>query len=154
MHLEHLGDSSIQGGYGWWMVSMAKKRVSLRFTCPPRANGADDLMLRSAISMLCCGAPMNWGTVELLALSKITIPNPNKIWSLENEIGYFRAQHDHLVVFDVSLIAPMSFKLRTSKDQPQHTLRAPWRLFNMGCPQMMEALHDQNKGVTKVHLPV
>ena len=59
MHLEHLGDYLVQNGHGQWMVSMARKRVSLGFTHPFRANGADDLMPRSIVSRLYYNALMN-----------------------------------------------------------------------------------------------
>ena len=59
-----------------------------------------------------------------------------------------------LVAFDVSLIALMSSELRPSEDQPQNALRAPWSLLGMGWPRMMDGLHDQKKGVTRVHPPI
>ena len=139
-HLEHLGDSSVQGGHGQWRLSVVGKRVSLGFTYPSRANSADDLMPRSEVSKLRCGAPMNWGTLRVLASSEIAAPNPNGMWFLKNEIGYFRARHDHLVVFDISLIAPKISELQTSEDWPRYTLRAPWRLLGTGWPWTMEAL--------------
>ena len=154
MHLEHLGDSLVRGGHRWWMVSMAGTRVWLGFIHPPGANGTDDLMPRSVVSKLCCRAPMNWGTLWVLASSKIDVPNTNRMWSLENEIGYFRPQHDCTIVFNVSLIAPMSSKLWPSEDRPQYALRAPWRLFSKGWPWMMKALWNWNKGVTRVQPPI
>ena len=150
MHLEHLGDSLVWGHRGWWMVSVIKTRVSLGFTHPPRANGIDNSMPRSVVSNLHCGAPMNWG---ILASSEIAVPNPNRMWSLKNEIIYFRLQHHRLVAFDSSSIALTSSKLWPSEDQPQYTLRAPWRLISTGWSWMMDGHCGQNKGVTRVHLP-
>ena len=126
MHLEHLGDSLVRGGRGQWMVSVARKRVSLGFNLPPKANGVDDSMPRSTVSNLCCGAPMNWGTLRVLASREIAVPNPNGMWSLKNEIGYFRSQHHRPVAFDSSLIALTSFELWPSEDRPRNALRAPW----------------------------
>ena len=153
MHLEHLGDSSVQSGRRQWMVFVARTRVSLGFTCPPEANGADDLMPRSMVSKLRCGAPMNWGTLWVLASSEIDVPNPNKMWSLENEIGYFRPCHEYILEFDILLIALTSSELWPSEDWPRNALRAPWRLLGTGWPQTMDGLHGRNKGVTRVHLP-
>ena len=153
MHLEHLRDSSVWGGHEWWRLSMARKRVSLGFTRPFGANGFDDSIPRSVVSKLHCGAPMNWGTLRVLASSEITVLNPNRMWSLENEIGYFRPQHHYPIAFHSSSISLMSSKLWPSKDRPRNTLRAPWRLLGTGWPQMMDGLCDQNKGVTWVHPP-
>ena len=52
MHLEHLGDYSVWGGCRWWMVFVAKTRVSLGFACPYGANGTDDSMPTSIVSKL------------------------------------------------------------------------------------------------------
>ena len=52
---------------------------------PPEANDIDDSMPRFTVSKLRCGAPMNWGTLRVLALSRIVVPNPNIMWSLKNE---------------------------------------------------------------------
>ena len=153
MQLEHLGDSSVQGGCGWWMVSMERKRVSLGFTYPPEAKSTDDSMPRSVVSKLCCGAPMNWGTLQVLASSEIVVLNPNGMWSLKNEIRYFRPQHHHPIAFDSSSIALTSSELWPSEDWPQNALRAPWRLLDTGWPQTMDGLRGWNKGVTRVHLP-
>ena len=153
-NLHHLRDSLVQGGRKWWMVSMAGTRVWLGFTHPPRANGDDDLMPRSAVSKLCCGAPMNWGTLRVLASSKIIVPNPKGMWSLRNEIGYFMPWHHRPVEFKVSSIALMISVLWPSEDWPRNALRAPWRLLSMGWPRMMDDLHSWNKGVTRVHLPI
>ena len=141
MHLEHLGDSSVRGGHRWWMVSMDTIRVSLGFTHPPEADGTKNLMPRLSVSKWLCGAPMNWGTLRVLALSEITVPNPNGMWSLKNKICYFRYQHHHPIEFDISLIALTSSELWPSEDQPQNALRAPWRLLVMGWPRMIDALH-------------
>ena len=111
---------------------MAGTRVWLGFTHPPRANSANDLMPRSMILKLRCGAPMNWGTLQVLALSKIVVPNPNGMWSLKNKIGHFRSQHHHLVAFDSSSIVLTSSQLWPSEDQPRNALRAPWRLLVRG----------------------
>ena len=153
MHLEHLGHSSVRGGRGWWMVSMARTRVWLGFTHPPGANGTDDLMPRSVVSKLRCGAPMNWATLWVLASSEIIVPNPNGMWSLENEIGYFRSQHHHLVTFDSLSIALTSSELWPSEDQPQNTLREPWGLLSTKWPRMMDSLRGRNNSVTRVHPP-
>ena len=110
-YLEHLGDSLVQGGHEWWRLSAAQKKVSLGFSFPFESNGTHNLMPRSAVSNLCSDAPMNWGTLWILASSKITMPNPNRMWSLENEIGYCRLWHDHLVAFNVLWLAPTSSKL-------------------------------------------
>ena len=141
MHLEHLGDSSVQSGRRRWMISMARKRVSLGFTHPSRYNVIDDSMPRSTVSKLRCGAPMNWGTLRVLVSSEIIVPNPNEMWSLKNEIVYFRPQHHHPIEFNVSSIALMSSELRPSEDRPQNALRAPWRLLGTGWPRTMEDLH-------------
>ena len=154
MHSKHLGDSSVWGGHRWWRLSVVKKRVSLGFTHPFRANGIDDLMPRSAVPKLRCGALMNWGTLRVLALSEIIVPNPNGMWSLKNEINYFRPQHHCLVEFNISSIALTSSELRPSKDRPRYALRAPWRLFSTGWPRTMEALHGWKKGVARVHPPI
>ena len=154
MHLENLGDSSVRGGRRRWMVFVAGKRVSLGFTHPPKANGTDNLMPRSAVSKLRSTAPMNWGTLRVLASSEIAVPNPNGIWSLKNEIYYFRPQHHHSVKFDSSLIAFTSLELWTLKDWPWNALKAPWRLLGIGWPWTMDGLHGWNKGVTKVHPPI
>ena len=151
MHLENLGDSSVRGGCRRWMLSMDRKRVSLGFTYPPEANGIDDSMPRSAVSKLCCGAPMNWGTLRVLASSEITVPNPNGMWPLKNEICHFRSQHHHPIAFDSSSIILMSSQLWPSKDRPRNALRAPWRLLGMGWPRMTDGLYGWNKGVTRVH---
>ena len=143
MHLEHLGDSLVWGGCGWRMVFVAGTRVWLGFTYQPRANGADDSMPRLAVSKLHCGAPMNW----------CTLSNPNRMWSLKNEIGYFRPQHHHIVEFNSLLISLMSSELWPSEDWPRNALRTPWRLLGMGWPRMMDGLHGWKKGVTRVHLP-
>ena len=127
-----------------------RTRVSLGFTHPPRANGTDDLMPRSVVSMLRCGVPTNWGTLRVLASSEIAMPNPNRMWSLKNEIGYFRYRHHRPIEFDVSLIALTSSKLWPSKDWPRNTLRAPWRLLSTGWPRMMDALRA-NLSIQKVH---
>lgn len=154
MHLEHLGDSSVWAFCEQWRLSAARTRVSIGFTHPCEDNGVDDLMPRSTVSKSRCDAPMNRGTLRVLASSEIIVPNPNKMWYLENEIGYFRPPHDHTIEFDISSIAPMSFELRSSKDVPWNALRAPWRLFGTGWSWMMEALCGQKKGVTRVHLPI
>ena len=153
MHLEHLGNSLVRGGCGWWMVSMARKRVLLGFTYPPEANGTNDSMPRLVVSKLSCGAPMNWGTLRVLASSEIIVPNPKGMWSLKNEIGYFRSQHHHPIKLNSSSIVLMSSKLWPSEDQPRNTLRAPWRLLGTGWPQMMDGLCGWNKGMTRVHPP-
>ena len=153
MHLDHLGDSLVRGGRGWWMVSVAGTRVWLGFTYPPRANGADDSMPRSAVSKLCCGATMNWGTLRVLASSKIAMLNPNRMWSLKNEIVYFSIQHHHPVAFDSSSIARTSSELWPSKDWPQNALREPWRLLGTGWPRMTDGLRGWKKGMTRVHPP-
>ena len=150
MHLEHLGDSLVRGGRGWWMLSMDKKRVSLGFTHPPRANDTKNLTPRSMVSELHSGAPMNWVTLQILASSEIVVPNPNGMWSLKNEIGHFRSQHHHPVAFDSSSIVLTSSQLWPSEDRPWYILREPWRLFGTGWPQTMEALCGWNKGVTRV----
>ena len=153
MHLEHLGDSSVWGGCRRWMISMDGTRVSLGFTHPLRANGTDDLMPRSMVSKLHSGAPMNWGTLRVLASSKIIVPNPNRMWSLKNEIGYFRPQHHHPVAFNSSSIALMSSELWPSEDKPWNALREPWGLLGMGWLRTMDGLRVWNKGVTRVHPP-
>ena len=152
-HLENLGNSSVQGDHGRWKLFVVRTRVSLGFTRPSRANGVDDSMPRSAISKLRYGAPMTWGTLWVLSSSKIAMPNPNEMWSLKNEIGYFRPQHHHLVAFNSSLIALMNSKLWPSKDRPRNALRAPWRLLGSGWPRMTDGLRGWNKGVTRVHPP-
>ena len=153
MHVENIGDSSVWGGHRWWMVSMARTRFSLGFTHPPKANGADDLLARSVVSNLWCGAPMNWGTLRDLASSEIVVPNPNGMWSLKNEIVYFRPQHHHPVTFDSLSIALMNSELWPLEDQPQNALRPPWRFLGMGWPQRMDALYGWKSVVTRVHLP-
>ena len=117
---------------------MAGTRVSLGFTHPHEANVTNDLMPRSTVSKLRCGAPMNWGTQRVLASREITVPNPNGMWYLKNEIGYFRSQHQHRVAFYSSSIALMSSELWSLEDRPQNTLRAPWRLsVQGGCEHWM-----------------
>ena len=59
------------------MVSVAGTRVTLGLTCPLKANGIDDLMPRSMVSKLHYGAPMNLGTLQVLASSEIAVLNPN-----------------------------------------------------------------------------
>jgi len=153
MHLDHLRDSFVWGCHGWWMVSVARKRVWLGFTHPPRANGTDDFMPRLVVSKLHCGAPMNWGTLRVLASSKIIVPNPNGMWSLKNKIGYFRPQHHHPIAFNNSSIALTSSELWPSKDQPQNALREPWGLLGTGWPRMMDGLRGWNKSVNRVQPP-
>ena len=136
-----------------WMVFVAGIRVWLGFTHPPGANGADDLMPRSVVSNLRCGAPMNWGTLRVLASSEITVQNPNRMWSLKNKTNYFRPQHHRLVAFDSSLIALTSFKLWPSEDRPQNALREPWGLLGTGWPRTMDGLRCWNNSVTRVHPP-
>ena len=153
MHLENLGDTLVRGGCKWWMVSVAGTRVWLRFIHPPGANGTDDSMPRSTVSKLRCGATMNWGTLWVLASSEIAVSNPNGMWSLKNEIGYFRPQHHCPVAFDSSCIALTSSDLWPLEDRPQNALREPQGLLDTGFPRMMDGLHGQNKGVTRVHLP-
>ena len=153
MHLEHLGDYSVRGGRKWWMVSVARTRVPLGFTHPSKANGIDDSMPRTAVSKLRCGAPMNWGTLRVLASSEIIVLNPNRMWSLKNEIGYFRPQHEYHVAFDVSSIALTSSELRLLEDQPRYALRAPWRLLGTGWPRMMDGLCAWKKGMNRVYPP-
>ena len=153
MHLENLGDSSVRGGCERWMVSVARTRVCIGFTHPPRANGADNSMPRSAVSKLRCGATMNWGTLRVLASSEIAVPNPNGMWSIKNEIGYFRLQHHHPVAFDSSSIALTSFKLWPLEDQPQNALREPWGLLGTGWLRTMDGLRGWNKNLTRVHPP-
>ena len=153
MHLEHLGDSSIWGGHGRWMVSVAKTRVSLGFTHPPRANSADDSMPRLTVSKLHYGAPMNWGILWVLASRKIIVPNPNGMWSLENEIVYFRTWHDHPVAFNGSSIALTTSELWPSEDWPQNALREPWGLLGTRWPRTMDGLRVWNKSVNRVHPP-
>ncbi len=154
MHLEHLEDSSVWGGRKWWMVFVARTRVWLGFTHPSGANGTDNSMPRLVVSNLCCGAPMNWGTLRVLASSEITVLNRNGMWSLKNEIGYFRPWYHCHVAFDSSSIALTSSELWPSKDRPQNALRAPWRLLGTRWPQMMDGLCGQKKGVTRVHPPI
>ena len=60
------------------MVSVARTRVSLGFTHPPRANGVDDSMPRSMVSKLYYGTPINRGTLRVLASREIIMPNPNR----------------------------------------------------------------------------
>ena len=74
MHLEQLGDSLVQGGRGRWRFSAARKRVSLGFTLPPRANGAKNLMPRSVVLELCFGTPINSAN---LSMQKV---HPSTIW--------------------------------------------------------------------------
>ena len=124
---------------------MARIRVSLGFTYPSKANGIDYLITRFVVSKLCCDAPMNWGTLRVLALSKIVVLNPNGMWSLKNEIGYCRPQHGYSLGFDVSVIAPTSFEIWPLEDQPWSTLQAPWRLSSMGCSWMLEDLYNQKR---------
>ena len=139
-HLEHLRDSSVRGGRGWWRVSADRTGVSLGFTHPFRANGVDYLMPILAVSKLHCGAPMNWGTLWVLASRENVVPNPNRKWSLKNEIGYFRPQHHYPVAFDSSLIALMSFELWTLEDRPWSTHREPWGLLSTGWLRTMDGL--------------
>ena len=153
MHLEHHGDSSICDGREWWMVSVVGTRVSLGFTHPLKTNGTDDLMPRLVVSKLLFDAPMNWDRL-ILASSEITMMNPNRMWSLKNEIGYFMPQHDHPIEFFTSSIALMSFDLWPLEDQPWNTLRAPWRLLDMGWPRMMDGLHGWKQSVTRLHPPI
>ena len=149
MHLENLGDSTIRGGHRRWMVFVARKRVWLGLTHPPRANGIDDSMPRLAVSKLCYGAPMDYGTLWVLASSEIVVPNPNGMWSLKNEIDYFRPWHHHSIEFYISLIS-----LTSSELQPWNALRVPWRLQSTGWLWTMEGLCGQKKGVTRVFLPI
>ena len=153
MHLEHLGESSVGGGHGWWNLSKARKRVSLGFNHPSRANGTDDLMPILVGSKLRCGAPMNWGTLWVLASSKVTVLNPNRMWSLKNEIGYFMFLNHHPITFNNSSISLMSFELWPSKYWPQNALRSPWRLLSTRWSWMMDHLYGGNKGLTRVHPP-
>ena len=141
MHLEHLGDSSVLGGHRWWRLSGAGTRVSLWFTHRFGVNGTENLMPRSAVSNLRYGAPMNWGTLRVLASREIDVPNPNQMWSLKNEIGYFRLQHHHHVAFNSSSIALTTSKLWPSEDRPQNALREPWGLLGTGCLRTMDGLH-------------
>ena len=115
MHLEHIRDYLVRGGHEWWRVSMAGTRVLLGFTHPFRANGTNDLMPRSMVSKLCYVAPMNGGTLWVLASSEIDVPNPNGMWSLKNEIGYSRSRNHHPIEFDVSSIALTSSNLWPSE---------------------------------------
>ena len=50
-------------------------KVLLGFTCTSRANGVDDSMPRLVVSKLCNDAPMNWGTLWVLASSKVFVLN-------------------------------------------------------------------------------
>ena len=152
MHLEDLGDSSVQSGHRWGRVSMDGTRVSLGFTHPFGANGIRNSMPRSMFLKLHCSAPMNWGTLWVLASSEITVPNPNRMWSLKNEIGYFMPQHHHPVAFNNSSIVLMSFELWPLKDRPQNALREPWGLLDTGWPRMMDGLHGRKKCVTRFQL--
>ena len=48
----------VQSGHECCRLSMVRKRVSLGFTCPSRANGVNDLMPRSVVSKLRYGDPL------------------------------------------------------------------------------------------------
>ena len=154
MHLESLGVYLVWVGYRRWMVSMARKMLSLGFTYTSRADGTNDLIPRSLFSKLHCGAPMNWGTLWVLASSEIFVLNPNGMWYLKNEIGYFRPWHNHPIKFNISSISLTSFELWPSEDRPQNTLKEPWGLLSTGWPQTMDGLHGWNKGITRVHWPI
>jgi len=51
------------------------------------------------------------------------VPNPNGMWSLENELVYCRPQHDHHVAFDVSPPRAPSYSSSKLKDAKTKKLK-------------------------------